>query len=64
MTALNHYFFFLAQHINIYSAMDHSDDFQDMFREIFGSRQGANATVISHANYNWNHSVPFIGTGS
>lgn len=54
-------FLFVAQHISkyIFSYMDHNDDFQDMVSVLFKSRQGANVTVISHANYTWNHRVSF-----
>lgn len=56
-------FLFLAQHVSkyIFSYMDHNEDFQDMVSVLFKSRQGANVTVISHANYTWKHRVSFIG---
>lgn len=45
----------------IFSWMNHNDDFQDMVSELFKSRQGANASVISCANYTLKHRVCFIG---
>ncbi len=45
------YYQIYIQTTNTVYLMDHNDHFQDMVSELFESRQGANVTGISQANY-------------